>query len=61
MEALGHTTLAQTMRYIGLPVQRLAEAQKIAHDYLSAVRERMKAAKGQKVKLDEISPERVGI
>jgi hypothetical protein len=33
-EALGHSTLEQTMRHIGLPLSKLAEGQKIAHDYL---------------------------
>jgi hypothetical protein len=28
-EALGHSTLEQTMRYIGLPLSKLAEGQKI--------------------------------
>ena len=60
MEALGHTTLAQTMRYIGLPVTKLAEGQKIAHDYLQAVRERM-TQRGKDVRPEEISPKRVGV
>jgi integrase len=61
MEALGHTTMAQTMRYIGLPVTQLAKAQKIAHDYLEAVRERMSSSKGKEVQAQEISPKRVGV
>jgi hypothetical protein len=50
MEALGHTSEKQTIRYLGLTVVELAKMQVKAFNYLEQVRARMQGRAAEKTK-----------
>ncbi|HEY3419363.1 MAG TPA: tyrosine-type recombinase/integrase [Methanomassiliicoccales archaeon] len=50
MEALGHTSEKQTIRYLGLTVLELAKMQRMAFNYLEQVRARMQGKASERTK-----------